>query len=98
MDITKPLRRFIIVAKGAGKGEIWGRLGYERLPTFCYKCGVIGHSEYECEQALVEGYRSNTKQYGDWLRASPLQKGTQRWNAGGMAKTEKQSQMANNIK
>ena len=65
MDVTKPLRKFITVTGGVGKGEIWGRLGYERLLTFCYECGVIGHNEYKCEQAPVERYESNTKQYGD---------------------------------
>ncbi|XVF86531.1 hypothetical protein PTKIN_Ptkin18bG0048600 [Pterospermum kingtungense] len=76
MDITRPLRRAVKLT-GAKEGtEVWGRITYERLPTFCYCCGLVGHAESECESAI-----SNTEstaiihQYGDWMRASPLKKG-----------------------
>lgn len=43
---------------------------YERLPTFCYACGMIGHIERDCINIPDED-RSVEKQWGTWLRASP---------------------------
>ena len=54
MDITKPLCRFVTVAEAGGQSDIWVRLGYECPPTFCYECGMIGHSEMECEKDPVD--------------------------------------------
>ena len=90
MDITKPLRRFVTVAGMGGKGDIRARLAYEWLPTFCYECGLIGHSDIECQMTPTEPYGENIiRQYGDWLRASSIQRRNQRWSNGGLAHVEK---------
>lgn len=68
-DITKPLRRFITIARGSGKDDLRGRLTYERLPLFCYACGLIGHIELECEVAEAKDSADGVKQYGEWLGA-----------------------------
>ncbi|XVF64264.1 hypothetical protein PTKIN_Ptkin09bG0154500 [Pterospermum kingtungense] len=49
INIDKPLRWFVTVSRGAGKEDIWGRVTYERLPLFCYECGLIRHAELNCE-------------------------------------------------
>lgn len=36
---------------------------YERLPTFCYGCGRIGHTERSCERHEA----SIDNRYGFWL-------------------------------
>ena len=41
---------------------------------------------------------SNNKQHCDWLRVSSLVKGSQRWNAGGMAKAVRQSKIENKFR
>lgn len=42
-DMTQPLLRGTAVKmNGVLK---WVSFSYERVPDFCYKCGVIGHSE-----------------------------------------------------
>ena len=42
IDITKPLMRGkMIPIEGAEK--VWVFFKYERLPTFCYRCGILGH-------------------------------------------------------
>lgn len=38
---------------------------------FCYCCGIIGHSELECEYAGNGIEARGVKQYGSWLRSFP---------------------------
>lgn len=42
---------------------------YERLPYFCYACGRIGHSFWECDRDSVQ---TGKLEYGTWLRAVQL--------------------------
>ena len=46
--------------------KCWVSFRYERLPTFCFQCGMLGHDEKHC---LVPPDQQNPRQYGDWLRA-----------------------------
>ncbi|XVF50738.1 hypothetical protein PTKIN_Ptkin04bG0127100 [Pterospermum kingtungense] len=62
IDLTQPLRCFVIITRGDGKEDIWGRLRYERLPFFCYNCGKIGHGEYECDVEEEGGVVDRVKQ------------------------------------
>ncbi|XVF84546.1 hypothetical protein PTKIN_Ptkin17bG0045700 [Pterospermum kingtungense] len=71
IDVFKPSHRFVTVVRGGGKDNIWGRLGYERLPLFYYNCGHLGHREFECDLIDESTDASDVKQYGDWLRATP---------------------------
>ncbi|KAE8771451.1 hypothetical protein D1007_56686 [Hordeum vulgare] len=63
----------------------WCRFEYEFLPDFCYRCGIIGHGEKDCE---VRVYKGDMKQYGRWLRAdmssrrSSSEEGS--WRSGSM--------------
>ncbi|XVF52634.1 hypothetical protein PTKIN_Ptkin05aG0034000 [Pterospermum kingtungense] len=74
IDITKPRRRVVKLIGCVGKKEIWGRITYERLATFYYLYGLLGHTDVECEANSGE-MNKNIPQYGDWLRASSLKKG-----------------------
>lgn len=47
---------------------------YERLPVFCYVCGVLGHMERDCKEVIEDG-GSDDKQWGPWLKASPRRGG-----------------------
>ncbi|KAK5802896.1 hypothetical protein PVK06_030525 [Gossypium arboreum] len=47
IDILKPLRRVVRIADKDG-GEKIGVIKYERLPNFCYVCGLIGHTLKTC--------------------------------------------------
>jgi hypothetical protein len=46
IDLSKPLARGRII-KLQGK-EIWVAFQYEKLPRFCFNCGVVIHSNQKC--------------------------------------------------
>ncbi|KMT01423.1 hypothetical protein BVRB_9g214320 [Beta vulgaris subsp. vulgaris] len=75
LDVTQPLRRVQRIALRKGETALV-ELKYERLPTFCYVCGTIGHIERDCP-VNHEDDKEFDKQWGSWLRASP-RKGRQR--------------------
>ncbi|CAI9113586.1 OLC1v1014215C1 [Oldenlandia corymbosa var. corymbosa] len=55
--------------------EIKIPLQYERLPEFCYHCGIIGHTESgRPTRPPVAGSSALPPQYGSWLKA------TDHWN------------------
>ncbi|KAL4295395.1 hypothetical protein GQ457_12G013690 [Hibiscus cannabinus] len=69
IDITKPLRRCILLGNGQGKKPSPCPLKYERLPRFCYYCGLIGHDLAAC-LTKPSDLDSRKLQYGSWLRVS----------------------------
>jgi hypothetical protein len=44
----------------------WFDIKYERIPHFCFDCGCLVHSASGCSAEM-----GDTKQWGEWLRASP---------------------------
>lgn len=76
VEINKPLRRTVKIGYGKGK-HVRGRISFDRLPTFCYFCGRLGHCEDECEYNEGDEVTSPGRlQYDYWLRSSPLRKGS----------------------
>ena len=43
---------------------------YENLPLFCFKCGLIGHNEDNCEDTSVEIVEGSVNPRGPWLRSN----------------------------
>ena len=69
--IDKPLRGVNVV--GIEGDKYWVHYKYERLPTFCYICDLMGHDAKHCH---VCSDRPNAPhQYGEWLRAFGTYKG-----------------------
>ncbi|KAK9994434.1 hypothetical protein SO802_024137 [Lithocarpus litseifolius] len=67
LPIDRPLRRGGNIVDPDGV-KFWVSFKYERLPTFCFFCGILGHDERHCS-----GNSNNPeahRQYGDWLRAN----------------------------
>ncbi|GLU07189.1 hypothetical protein SLE2022_241560 [Rubroshorea leprosula] len=70
IDVRKPLRRGISLSLLSGL--IWVDFRYERLPNFCYCCGMLDHIEWDCELALeMESSGRIDRPYGEKLRAVP---------------------------
>lgn len=70
MDISLPLCWGRLVRMG-GLSPTWVEFQYERLPIFCYWCGMIDHDKRECMLWMhsKESLRVEDKQYGPWLQA-----------------------------
>lgn len=82
VDISKPLRRVVNTVDSNGK-ELMCLLIYERLPVFCYVCGLVGNSTIKCARYVKD---MNTKEYpfGNWMRVklTPTGMGGGQWRNG----------------
>jgi hypothetical protein len=66
LDLSKPLSRGRKI-NIMGKTE-WITFQYERLPRFCFHCGVICHGKTGCSRKSA--LRQELPQYGVWMRAA----------------------------
>ncbi|CAN1245222.1 hypothetical protein LINGRAPRIM_LOCUS2920 [Linum grandiflorum] len=48
LDVRVPLQKKRLVTLHGGK-EVMCHFRYERLHTFCFICGIMGHKEQQCE-------------------------------------------------
>ncbi|XP_030942068.1 uncharacterized protein LOC115967129 [Quercus lobata] len=70
VDITKPLIRGKMIHIEEME-DVWVYFKYERLPTFCYRCGILGHQDCDC-QGINKGYfhtNDDVLEFGPWLQA-----------------------------
>ncbi|XP_031112051.1 uncharacterized protein LOC116016023 [Ipomoea triloba] len=83
IDVAKPLKKQMKLKKDNGS---WAFIDfrYERLPTFCFRCGLIGHGDRFCPK-IAQGYDPKAKKpYGAWMRAGTrrtMPTSGQRWIA-----------------
>lgn len=68
LDIQKPLRRRMKIKREGGAWS-WLNFKYERLGTFCFVCGILGHTERECNVVYENPEKEIERAYGVWLRA-----------------------------
>lgn len=81
INVNKPLKSQMRIKKAGGEW-MWIKFKYERLPSFCFYCGLLGHSEKFCVKLFdVEGNQGPRK-YDASLRA-PMKKqmnvGSNQW-------------------
>lgn len=68
MNVLSPLKRRMKI-KRAGGAWSWINFKYERLSTFCFVCGILGHSERDCNVVYANPGKEVERAYGTWLRA-----------------------------
>lgn len=90
IDLGKPLMRGTKIK--LEEELLWVDFTYEKLPTFYFYCGIIGHQEKNCDtkcedaehQTIVEG------QYGEWMRVQGVG-GKEKLQCGTRSKTNHNS-------
>jgi hypothetical protein len=48
IDMSKPIKRGVLLKMSKDSAPEWFDARYEKLPFFCRSCGVIGHSDLVC--------------------------------------------------
>ncbi|KAL0455991.1 UNVERIFIED_CONTAM: hypothetical protein Slati_0938300 [Sesamum latifolium] len=66
LDVRNPLTRALCLGWMGGEDKIMVTFTYERLPNFCYGCGLLGHIMRDCKYQLeyMEGQRKEDLLYG----------------------------------
>lgn len=76
IDVEKPMKRGTRLRIGKAD-PCWIPITYERLPSFCYWCGMLGHTYKDCEGAQEREEREGKiieedLPFGEWMKASPM--------------------------
>ncbi|KAK7857388.1 uncharacterized protein CFP56_017742 [Quercus suber] len=75
IDATKRLLRGKKISIESGESR-WVSFKFERLPNFCYRCGLLNHALKDCTEG--HGHSSDEGasclQYGAWLRGEPIRR------------------------
>ena len=48
LNVTKPLRRWILIDPAKRESTDVYNIEYENIPHFCFSCGRLGHSDLFC--------------------------------------------------
>lgn len=77
LDVNKPLTRFLAITKD--KKRVFYQVFYEKIPKFCYVCGLLGHTYLEHGNGKHE---EKDMDWGEWLLAPMV---APPFSRGGMA-------------
>ncbi|XP_074364697.1 uncharacterized protein LOC141705706 [Apium graveolens] len=68
LNVEKPLKRRMKLKRDSNAWN-WINFKYERMSSFCFVCGIIGHLERECNVVYVNPEKVVERAYGAWLKA-----------------------------
>ena len=77
LDLRKPLVRVVPITL---KERMKYLVQYEKLPSFCFFCGCLGHEVSECGDGI---HPKESCDWGDWLRVPFLALVSRRDDHGG---------------
>lgn len=77
LDLNKPLVRMVPITL---KERMLCLVQYEKLPSFCFYCGCLGHEVAECGDGV---HPKETCEWGDWLRVAFMAAVMSRDDCGG---------------
>ncbi|CAL5069611.1 unnamed protein product [Urochloa decumbens] len=69
IPLNEPLPRGVSVFSSRRQRKEWYDVVYEKVPYFCFSCGIIGHSELECPTPVIRDDKGCLP-YNEKLRAS----------------------------
>ncbi|CAH9087108.1 unnamed protein product [Cuscuta europaea] len=69
IDLNRPLKRKLFLQSDEGE-NFCAKFRYEKLPSFCFACGIIGHAERFCPRYPDSKGSSGELLFGPELRAS----------------------------
>ncbi|XP_050217629.1 uncharacterized protein LOC126668481 [Mercurialis annua] len=72
VDITKPLKKGLRVKVDDTGNTVIALLRYERLPSLCFNCGIVGHPILECQKA--KHGNTNAYKFNEFIIAGPIQR------------------------
>ncbi|KAK1551390.1 hypothetical protein Q3G72_034768 [Acer saccharum] len=72
LEIDKPLRRCLRVDVLGDGVESVMLVKYERLPEFCFRCGLLGHMTKDCPDKPLHSGEAKEEEllFGYWMRAA----------------------------
>ncbi|KAL8158305.1 hypothetical protein AgCh_002851 [Apium graveolens] len=68
LQVCKPLKRRMKIKREGGNWG-WINFKYERLSTYCFVCGMLGHADRDCAVVYANPEKEVERAYGPWLRA-----------------------------
>ncbi|XP_060971235.1 uncharacterized protein LOC133037758 [Cannabis sativa] len=88
INIEKPLKRRMKIYY-TKEDYFWANFKYERVPTFCFICGILGHNERFCPRVFDGPIEKVVKPYGLFMKAPDRRSQKQigaRWLRDNMAR------------
>lgn len=69
LQISEPFQRGTYLRWQNGTRS-WIPFTYERMPVYCFLCGLVGHVERKCRMRFEDGFVDPGRDfpYGDWLK------------------------------
>ncbi|XP_060961840.1 uncharacterized protein LOC133032039 [Cannabis sativa] len=70
INVSLPLKRRVKFRRRGNDSYFYANFKYEKVPTFCFICGVLGHSEKFCPRLYDTPEDRIVKPYGLFMKAA----------------------------